>query len=479
VSQYILALDQGTTSSRAILFSSEGHPVAVAQQEIRQFYPEPGWVEHDPEEIWEAQIACARIALHQAGLTGADVAAIGITNQRETTILWDRTTGRHVYPAIVWQDRRTADHCDALQTNAPMIQERTGLVLDAYFSATKLAWLLENVPGARSAAEAGQLAFGTVDSFLLWRLTHGIVHATDLTNASRTMLFDIHRREWCPELLELFQIPRQVLPEVVPSSGVIGNTSVLGGSIPISGIAGDQQAATFGQACLAPGQAKATFGTGCFILMPTIDAVASRHKLLTTISATGGFALEGSVFVAGAAIQWLRDGLGLIKDAREAEALARTVPDAGGVTVVPAFTGLGAPYWDAYARGAIFGITRGTNKAHIVRATLESIAHQCADVLEAMQNDGAALSEIRVDGGASANNLLLQIQADLIGMPVVRPKVTETTSAGAAYLAGLGCSFWTRVDDLWQLDRRFEPAMPADERITAREIWRDAIRRVR
>jgi glycerol kinase len=429
-------------------------------------------VEHDPEELWESQIGTARRAMAEAGVDAVDVAAIGISNQRETTLLWDRETGRPVCPAIVWQDRRTAQRCDELRDRSEFIRARTGLVMDAYFSATKLSWMLNHVSGAREAAEAGRLAFGTVDSFLLWRLTKGLVHATDFTNASRTMLFDIHQRCWSDDLLEIFDIPRAVLPEVISSIGMVAATSEFGRSIPIMGVAGDQQAAAFGQNCTQPGQVKATYGTGCFILAATATAIDSSHQLLTTITADGGFALEGSVFVAGAAIQWLRDGLGVIDRSEDSEACARSVSTSGGVTVVPAFTGLGAPHWDAYARGAIFGITRGTARGHIVRATLESIAFQCADVLEAMKLDGVNLTEVRVDGGAARNNLLMQFQADILNLPVLRPKITETTAMGAAYLAGL-------ASQTWKLDERFEPQMAESDRESRLAVWRDAIRRVR
>ncbi len=458
---FVLALDQGTTSSRAIVFDDSGSAVAMAQQELRQIFPQPGWVEHDPREIWESQLAVAREALARAGLAAGDVAALGITNQRETTIVWDRTTGAPVANAIVWQDRRTAGACDRLKRAGleSLFRERTGLVLDPYFSGTKLAWLLDESPGARAAAAAGQLAFGTVDSWLLWNLTGGPAggrHATDVTNASRTLLWNLHTGDWDDELLAALDIPRQLLPAVLSSSEVYGETvaGLLGASIPIAGIAGDQQAALFGQACLAPGMVKNTYGTGCFLLMNTGDRpIPSRHELITTPAwrraGSTTYALEGSVFVAGAVVQWLRDGLGLIRSAAEIEALAASVPDAGGVVLVPAFTGLGAPHWDAYARGALVGITRGTTAAHIARAALEGIAFQVADVLAAMEADsGLPTAELRVDGGAAVNNLLMQIQADLTGVPVVRPRVQETTALGAAYLAGLATGVWQTTDEI-------------------------------
>jgi len=492
MSRYVLALDQGTTSSRAILFDHRGHSCATSQKEITQYYPEPGWVEHDPEEIWESQLAAARQALQIVNANPCDVAAIGITNQRETTVLWNRETGRPLHRAIVWQDRRTADRCARLKEVGfeKTITAQTGLIADSYFSATKLEWLLDNVLGARMDAEAGRLAFGTVDAYLLWRLTKGQVHATDVTNASRTMLFDIHRMDWSPELLTEFRIPREILPQVVESSRRVGecDAELLGAPIPIAGIAGDQHAATFGQACFHTGMAKSTYGTGCFLLMHTGDqARASTNRLLTTLAASAEgkakYALEGSVFVAGAAVQWLRDELGLIRHASEIEEIAQSIPDSGGVYVVPAFTGLGAPYWDSYARGAILGISRGDGRAHIARATLESIAFQCRDVLEAMSRDhGSSLTEIRVDGGASANNFLMQFQADILGIPVVRPSCTETTALGAAYLAGLAVGFWEsqeEIESLWAKDREFIPAMSADCRDSLYSGWKDAVQRVR
>jgi glycerol kinase len=495
---HVLALDQGTTSSRAIVFDEAGSPVAMAQREIQQIFPRPGWVEHDPQEIWDSQLAVARQALARAGIAAADVAAVGITNQRETTIVWDRATGTPVANAIVWQDRRTAGACDRLKRagREPLFRERTGLVLDPYFSGTKLAWLLDEIPGIREGAEAGRLAFGTVDSWLLWNLTGGPDggrHVTDVTNAARTLLWNIHQEEWDEELLAALGIPgdlRALLPEVLSSSEVYGETvpGLLGTPIPIAGIAGDQQAALFGQACLAPGMVKNTYGTGCFLLMNTGDRpTVSRHELLTTPAwrraGRTAYALEGSVFVAGAVVQWLRDGLGLIRSAAEVEALAAGVPDAGGVVLVPAFTGLGAPHWDAYARGALVGITRGTTAAHIARAALEGIAFQVADVLAAMEADsGLPTAELRVDGGAAVNGLLMQIQADLTGVPVVRPRVQETTALGAAYLAGLATGVWRDTDEIsarWQVERTFEPALDPGRAAELRARWRRAVERAR
>jgi glycerol kinase len=497
--KYILALDQGTTSSRAILFDRAGQVFAVAQREFRQIFPEPGWVEHDANEIWQTQYAVAAEVLKANNVSAADVDAIGITNQRETTVLWDRKTGEPVAHAIVWQDRRTAARCDALRKAglAGKIQKKTGLVLDAYFSGTKLQWLLDNTPGARARAERGELAFGTVDSWLVWKLTGGRVHVTDASNASRTLLFNIHTLAWDAELLKIFNIPESVLPQVVASSGVLGETddALFGAPIEIAGIAGDQQAATFGQACFSPGMAKNTYGTGCFMLMNTgTTAVASRHKLLTTVAWQGPsgakgarsstcYALEGSVFIAGATIQWLRDGLGIIGSADEIETLAESVTDTGDVYLVPAFAGLGTPWWDGYARGTLLGITRGTTRAHIARAALESIALQSADVFGAMALDsGIELSELRVDGGACRNNLLMQMQADFLGVPVVRPKVTETSALGAAYLAGLATGFWSGADEVaaqWGVDRRFEPNMPVDARAQKLARWQQAVTRSR
>jgi glycerol kinase len=488
--KYILALDQGTTSSRAILFDREGHVRSVAQREFRQIFPQPGWVEHDGYEIWDSQLAVAREAIEKAGCRVTDIAGIGITNQRETTLIWDRKSGAPIYHAIVWQDRRTAAHCDRLRAegHAALFQQKTGLVLDAYFSGTKIAWLLDNVAGARARAENGELAFGTVDTWLAWKLSSGRLHVTDVSNASRTLLFDIHRGDWDDELMRILGVPRALLPKVVPSSFAAGESdaALFGGALPIAGIAGDQQAALFGQACLAPGMAKNTYGTGCFMLMHTGSAaVASNNGLLTTAAAQTGkqaqYALEGSVFIGGAVVQWLRDGLGVIKASVDVEALAASVPDSGGVYLVPAFAGLGAPHWDAYARGSMFGLTRGSTAAHIARAALEAIALQSADLIGAMQKDsGIALAELRVDGGASANNLLMQFQADLLGVPVVRPKILETTALGAAYLAGLATGFWNSTEEIsrqWAVDRRFEPAM---ERARVGEItagWQRAVER--
>ena len=482
----LLALDQGTSSSRALVFGRDGQLLAVAQRELTQHYPQPGWVEHDAEEIWRGQLDCAREALKKAAVK---VGAIGITNQRETTVLWDRTTGKPLHHALVWQDRRTADFCEQLKRQGlePRIRELTGLVLDPYFSATKLRWLLDHVDGARARAERGELAFGTVDSWLLWQLTEGQVHATDVSNASRTLLFDIHRGDWSDELLGVFDIPRALLPEVRPSAGEFGQATEFG--IPIAGIAGDQQAALFGQAALQPGQAKNTYGTGCFLLMHTgTQPRTSTQGLITTRAAQAGaqaqYALEGSVFVGGAVVQWLRDGLRAIGGSGEVQALAESVPDAGGVMFVPAFAGLGAPYWRPDARGAMLGLTRGTTQGHIARAALESIAFQSAAVLAAMNADVGErdrLAELRVDGGASANDLLMQFQADLLGIPVLRPRVIETTALGAALLAGLGTGLYAgtgEVGALWQLDRAFEPRMSRDEAGARLAQWDKAVRQV-
>ena len=492
---YVLALDQGTTSSRALLFDEEGAVRAVAQREIRQIYPRPGWVEHDPEEIWASQIGVAAEALARAGVAAGEVAALGITNQRETVVLWERATGRPVADAIVWQDRRTAGHCESLRAagHEPRIRERTGLVLDPYFSATKLAWLLDRLPDARARAEAGELAFGTVDSWLIWKLTGGAVHATDVSNASRTLLFDLRRGAWDDELLALFGIPRALLPEVRGSSEVYGETAggLLPVRLPVAGVAGDQQAALFGQGCRRPGQAKSTYGTGCFLLLHTGgEPVASSHGLLTTaawrLGAELEYALEGSVFMGGAVVQWLRDGLGLLRSAAEVEALAASVPDSGGAVLVPAFTGLGAPHWDASARGTLLGLTRGTTAAHLARAALEAIACQVADVLGAMEADaGLTLAELRVDGGATANDLLMQIQADLLGVPVVRPRMRETTALGAALLAGRAVGLWPDgaapaadgAGTAAGIDRVFEP-QPVD-RAALLGRWRRAVERAR
>jgi glycerol kinase len=484
----ILALDQGTTSSRAIVFDRDGHIGAVAQREFAQLFPKPGWVEHDPDEIWATQIAVATEALGRAKRHLRDVAAIGITNQRETTIVWDRKTGRPVYNAIVWQDRRTAEFCDRLKRDGHerLVRERTGLVVDAYFSGSKVAWILDNVPGARVRAEAGELAFGTVDSWLVWQLTSGARHVTDVTNASRTMLFNINTLTWDDELLRVLGVPASLLPEVRPSSEVYGTTSLGTGEVPVAGIAGDQQAALFGQMCVSPGLTKNTYGTGCFLLQNTGERpMASKNQLVTTVAwQVGGktmYALEGSVFIGGAVVQWLRDGLGLIRASAEVERLAGSVPDSGGVYLVPAFAGLGAPHWDPYARGTIVGITRGTTAAHIARAAVESIAFQVADLLDAVQADsGIALGELRVDGGAAANDALMQCQADLLGVAVVRPEVTETTALGAAYLAGLAVGFWDSIDALarhWQVQRRFEPSCTRESAAARRGEWRSALER--
>ena len=487
-----------------MLFDHAGSVVAVEQAEFTQIFPQPGWVEHDALEIWHIQLKTAQNCLKKASnqpiaqiniaqVAPVNIAAIGVTNQRETTVLWDRSTGQPLANAIVWQDRRTAGRCDQLREtgHAELIQQKTGLVLDAYFSATKLAWLLDNIPGARARADRGGLVFGTMDSWLVWNLTGGTrggVHVTDASNASRTLLFNIHTMQWDDELLSLFNIPPSVLPKVVPSSGVVGHTAtaLFGTPIPIAGIAGDQQAATFGQACLKPGMAKNTYGTGCFMLMNTgTKPVTSKNKLLSTVGwqlDKTTYCLEGSVFMGGATVQWLRDGLQIIESAAQVQALAETVPDSGDVYLVPAFTGLGTPNWDPYARGAMLGLTRGTNLAHIARAALEAIALQSADVFTAMSEDaGVRLQELRVDGGASANNLLMQMQADFSGVPVVRPKVLETTALGAAYLAGLAVGFWSSLDEIasqWQVDRRFEPQMSADARTAKLARWHKAVARV-
>ncbi len=490
---FVLALDQGTTSSRAILFDRGGRIVATAQQEFPQIYPKPGWVEHDPETIWESQYSVAKNALSSQQITADEIAAIGITNQRETTVVWDRETGKPIYNAIVWQDRRTAALCDQLKAEGfdRTIREKTGLVTDAYFSGTKVAWILDNVPGAREKAEAGKLAFGTIDCFLAWRLTGGRLHITDVSNASRTMLYDIHKRWWSNSILKRLNIPASMLPQVVPSSMVYGETDaeIFGKPIRIAGMAGDQQAATFGQACYTPGMAKNTYGTGCFMLMNTgAEAKESHNNLLTTVGWTVGetpmqYALEGSVFIAGAAVQWLRDELKLIQSAGETEAIARSVENTGGVYVVPAFVGLGAPYWDQYARGTIVGLTRGSGRAQIVRATLESIAYQTRDVLEAMHADsGLSLQALRVDGGAVRNDFLMQFQADILGVPVQRPAVTETTALGAAYLAGLATGFWSSQEEIakqWAVERTFEPAMSVEERDSLYAGWKRAVERSR
>jgi glycerol kinase len=487
--KFVLALDQGTTSSRAILYDTAGTPVASAQKEFRQQFPQPGWVEHDANEIWASQHEVMLGAIAKAHARPEEIAAIGITNQRETTVLWDRSTGKPIANAIVWQDRRTAGLCDELKAtgSATLIQQKTGLVLDAYFSGTKLKWLLDNVSGARARAENGELCFGTIDTWLLWKLTGGKTHATDPSNASRTLLFNIHTNGWDDELLALFNIPRAVLPEIRPSSSAFGQTLIDGAAVPITGVAGDQQAALFGQGCHSSGMAKNTYGTGCFLLLNTGGvAVASKNNLLTTTAwqlgaAKPQYALEGSVFIGGAVVQWLRDGLRAIKTAADVEALAAEVPDSGGVYLVPAFAGLGAPHWDAYARGAMFGLTRGSGITHIARAALESIAFQSADLLAAMEKDaGLKLTELRVDGGAAANNLLMQIQSDLLGVPVVRPKVLETTALGAAYLAGLAVGFWQDAGDIqrnWQVDRVFEPTLSRDRAGEMMAGWAKAVER--
>ena len=489
MAKYILALDQGTTSSRAILFDHGGNVVRSAQCEFRQIYPQPGWVEHDPGEIWASQLGVAQDIVDEP----AEIAAIGISNQRETTLIWDRRSGQPIHNAIVWQDRRTAAFCDALKDEGfdQVILRETGLVTDAYFSGTKVAWLLENVAGARERADAGELAFGTVDSYLVWKLTGGALHITDVSNAARTMLFDIHRGDWSSAILERLNIPRAILPEVRPCSQLYGETQpdLFGTALPIAGMAGDQQAATFGQAAYQAGMAKNTYGTGCFMLMNTGDKPqASANNLLTTVAWQVGegalqYALEGSIFMAGAAVQWLRDEMKLLADAAESEAVAASIDSSDGVYVVPAFVGLGAPYWDQYARGAIVGMTRGSGRAQIVRATLESIAYQTRDVVDAMSADsGLPLDTLKVDGGAVVNDFLMQFQADILGVPVQRPAVTETTALGAAYLAGLAAGFWTSQDEIagqWQLEREFEPAMSADQRESLYAGWQRAVERAR
>ncbi|HYD75215.1 glycerol kinase GlpK [Ramlibacter sp.] len=511
---YLLALDQGTSSSRSIVFDRQGRIVALAQRELPQIYPQPGWVEHDPLEIWRGQLATAQEALAKAGITARDVAALGITNQRETAVLWNRKTGQPSHNAIVWQDRRGEPLCAQLreQGHADRIQQRTGLLIDSYFSGTKIRWLLDNVPGARAAAERGELAFGTIDSWLLWQLTGGALHATDVTNASRTMLFDVHRNRWDEDLLALLQVPASLMPQVLPSSADYGRTveALLGAPVRIGGVAGDQQSALFGQACFREGLAKNTYGTGCFLLMHTgARPIASTNQLLTTAAcqlpealpregeglggggrqahatrSSSAYALEGSVFVGGAVVQWLRDGLGAIQSSAQVQALAESVPDAGGVMLVPAFTGLGAPYWKPDARGTITGLTRGTTVAHIARAALESIAYQSAALLQAMARDAQAagvapVTELRVDGGACVNDLLMQFQADLLGIPVVRPAVTETTALGAAYLAGLSAGVYAGTDELqaqWQVQRRFTPVLPRGQALEAMSRWEHAVR---
>jgi glycerol kinase len=489
---HVLALDQGTTSSRAIVFDRDGRMVSVAQREFRQIFPQPGWVEHDPEEIWETQIGVTGEALDQAGLAPGALDAVGITNQRETTAVWDRATGEPVSNAIVWQDRRTADLCERLRSDGleQSFRAKTGLLIDAYFSGTKLAWILDHVPGARERAERGELAFGTVDSWLAHKLSGGALHITDVSNASRTLMFDIHARDWDDELLAALNIPRSLLPDVRASSEVYGEVAVglPAAGVPLAGIIGDQQAATMGQVCVEPGLAKNTYGTGCFLLMNTgTEAKASDHRLLTTIAwerdGELSYALEGGVFVGGAVVQWLRDGLKLIKDSGEVETLARTVDDSGGVFLVPALAGLGAPHWDPYARGAMLGLTRGTTDGHVARAALEGIALQVTDLVAAMEQDaGGAMTELRVDGGAAANDLLMQIQADLLRIPVVRPTVLETTALGAAYMAGLAVGTWDSVQQIaenWTVDRRFEPQQPEADAARLRERWAEAVSRTR
>ncbi len=494
MSRYILSLDQGTTSSRSILFDHDGNIVASAQREFMQHFPRPGQVEHDADEIWASQSATITEVLARAQATAADVAAVGITNQRETVVLWDRVTGHPIAPAIVWQDRRTAEICSSLksQGHEARVSERTGLLLDPYFSATKIAWLLDRIPGARARADRGELCFGTIDSWLIWKLSGHRLHVTDVTNASRTLLLDLHTGQWDEEMLGLFRVPRPCLPEVLPSSlgaGTVGplEVSIGGGTALLGGIAGDQQAALFGQSCLRSGMAKNTYGTGCFMLMNTGDKpLMSKNRLLTTVAwDVGGrrYALEGSVFIGGAVVQWLRDGLGLIEKSSDIESLAASVQDNGGVLFVPAFTGLGSPHWDAYARGTMVGLSRGTTRGHLARAALEAIAFQSAELLVAMQRDaGQPLTELRVDGGATANSLLLQFQADLLGVPVVRPRVTETTALGAAYLAGLATGFWSSEQELsasWQVDRRFEPSTDRDRAAEQMHQWSRAVERSR
>ncbi len=487
--QFILSLDQGTTSSRAIVFDKNGSIISVAQKEFTQIFPRPGWVEHDPTEIWSTQFGVAAEAITKAGLTAESIAAIGITNQRETTVVWERSTGKPIYNAIVWQDRRTADFCDSLKANGheKLIQQKTGLVIDAYFSASKIKWILDNVAGARAKANKGELCFGTIDTWLLWNLTKGQVHATDVSNASRTMLLNIHTGQWDAELQNIFDIPGNMLPTVRSSSEVYGHTQNIMSAhhIPIAGIAGDQQAALFGQMCTQPGMVKNTYGTGCFMLMNTGDKlVFSTNNLLTTVAwkvnGITNYALEGSVFIAGAVVQWLRDGLGIIKSSSEVEALAKQVTDSEGVYVVPAFAGLGAPHWNQHARGVITGLTRGSSAAHIARAALDSIAYQTMDVLKAMEADsGIAIKELRVDGGATANNLLMQFQSDILNTIVVRPVVTETTALGAAYLAGLAVGYWETMEAIqfqWRADKKFSPDMNEEKRIKLTKDWQRSVK---
>lgn len=488
--KFILALDQGTTSSRAIVFDHNGHIKSVAQKEFTQYFPQPGWVEHNPNEIWSSQASVIAEAISAIDINGLDIAGIGITNQRETTIVWDIDTEEPIYNAIVWQDRRTSEYCDELKAQGltEKIHEKTGLIIDAYFSGTKIKWILDNVPGARKRAEMGKLRFGNVDSWLVWRLTRGEIHVTDVTNASRTMLFNIKDLKWDEELLKLLDIPMSMMPEVKSSSEIYGHTktTIFAHEVPISGIAGDQQAALFGQMCIEPGSIKNTYGTGCFVMLNTgSKPVLSKNNLLTTIAwkirDKITYALEGSIYVGGSVVQWLRDGLGFITSSSEIEDLASTVPDSGGVYFVPALTGLAAPYWDQYARGTIIGITRGTTRAHIARAALDGIAFQTYDIAQAMAKDmDAPLMELKVDGGASRNNLLMQHQADLLGITVVRPKITETTALGAAYLAGLAVGFWNNIDEIknqWQVERTFEPIADSEKIEAAKAGWADAIGR--
>ncbi len=488
--QYILALDQGTSSSRAIVFDSKGTPVSVSQKEFTQFFPQPGWVEHNPMEIWSSEAAVIAESISAIDINGKNIAAIGITNQRETTIVWDAETGTPVYNAIVWQDRRTSEYCDSLKAQGltEMIRSKTGLIVDAYFSATKIRWILENVPGARQKAEEGKLRFGTVDTWLVWMLTRGEVHVTDVSNASRTMLLNINTLQWDDELLSLFGIPKSMMPQVRSSSEVYGHTktTIFAHPVPIAGIAGDQQAALFGQMCTEPGSVKNTYGTGCFLLMNSgTKPIMSSNNLLTTVAwkigDTVNYALEGSIFVAGSVVQWLRDGLGIIRSSAEVEALATSVPDNAGVFFVPALTGMGAPYWDQYAKGTITGLTRGATAAHIARAALEGIAFQTMDIVEAMKKDaGVDLKELKVDGGASRNNFLMQFQSEVLGVEVIRPKVTETTAIGAAYLAGLAVGFWDSIDTVkqqWQQERTFSPEMPQEKVEALKAGWKDAVGR--
>ncbi|MEJ5316177.1 MAG: glycerol kinase GlpK [Tenuifilum sp.] len=490
--KFIMALDQGTTSSRALIFDQKGNIRSMAQKEFQQIFPKPGWVEHDPNEIWSSQVAVAAEAMSKIGINGQNLHGIGITNQRETTIVWDRNTGEPIYNAIVWQDRRTSSLCDELRAKGftDTIRQKTGLVIDAYFSGTKVKWILDNVPGAREKANRGELAFGTVDTWLVWKLTRGRTHVTDVSNASRTMLFNINTLTWDKELLELLQIPESILPRVASSSEVYDhtNTTFFATKVPIAGIAGDQQAALFGQMCASQGMVKNTYGTGCFILMNTgKKPFLSKNNLVTTIAwqVNGDtyYALEGSIFIGGAVVQWLRDGLGIIKSSAEVEELARQVPDNGDLYLVPSFTGMGAPHWDQYARGLMIGISRGTTRAHIARAALESIAFQTMDVLDVMAKDtGINLTELRVDGGASANNLLMQFQSDVLGINVVRPKTIETTAMGAAYLAGLATGYWKNIEEianLWQLDKTFTPGMPAETLQKMKDKWADAVERAK